>query len=145
MHNEAGDSQAVNVLLVEDNDIDAEAVTRAFKRASIPNIMLCRAIDGVEALEMLCNTHTQGDLRWRSVILLDINMPRMDGFTFLDRLRKHALLKHMVVFMLTTSGREGDRALAYSHNVAGYFLKENLASFVEMLGSYFKGNQFPVA
>lgn len=145
MHNTgAMQKPAVNILLVEDNEIDVEAVERAFKKANI-NVSLHNAFDGVEALAMLRGTDSKAKLTQPCLILLDINMPRMDGIQLLKALRGDALLKQSIVFMLTTSNRNNDRMLAYEQYVAGYFLKEDLGTFVDMLGSYCNSNQFPGA
>jgi CheY-like chemotaxis protein len=136
MHN------AVEILLVEDNEFDVEALKRAFRKAEIGN-RLHSAFDGVDALDKL-----QGPIRDASIgqpllILLDINMPRMDGFEFLDALRNDEKHKQSVVFMLTTSGHDRDRQMAYSRYVAGYFLKENLDDLVDTVKAYVRGNEFP--
>jgi CheY-like chemotaxis protein len=57
------------------------------------------------------------------LVLLDLNMPRMNGLEFLRELRLDPALKGTVVFILTTSGAEADRARAYDENVAGYMVK----------------------
>ncbi len=132
----------IDVLIVEDNDIDTEAVKRAFRRADFPNPTHI-AGDGEEALDMLRGSHGRKKLPQPCVILLDINMPRMDGITLLDELRRDDEFKQSIVFMLTTSGYEADRKSAYDKNVAGYFLKENLGALVETLKPYCRGNEFP--
>ena len=132
MHN------SVEILLVEDNEFDVEAVKRAFRKADITN-RLHSAIDGIDALGLLRSV----PMRNPPLILLDINMPRMDGFEFLDKLREDEKYKQSVVFMLTTSGHGIDRQAAYSRHVAGYFLKENLGDLVETLKGYVRGNEFP--
>lgn len=130
----------VEILLVEDNEFDIEALKRAFRKADITN-RLHSAIDGVEALELL----RKGELSNPPLILLDINMPRMDGFEFLDALRGDDAYRSSVVFMLTTSGHGADREAAYDRHVAGYFLKEHLGDLVETLKGYVRGNEFPRA
>ena len=132
---------AVEILLVEDNDFDVEAVKRAFRKAEIVN-PLHSAIDGVEALDKLRTVGGPHDKPL--LILLDINMPRMDGFEFLSVLRGDEHLRKSVVFMLTTSSYSTDRERAYENNVAGYFLKENLGDLVETLKAYVRGNEFPL-
>ncbi|MCF3639596.1 response regulator [Rhizobium sp. TRM95111] len=132
----------IDVLIVEDNEIDTEAVRRAFRRADFAN-PTHSACDGEEALDMLRGSHGRPKLPQPCLILLDINMPRMDGITLLEELRDDAEFKKSIVFMLTTSGYETDRKSAYEKNVAGYFLKENLGALVETLKPYCRGNEFP--
>jgi CheY-like chemotaxis protein len=115
------ESTVVNILLVEDDEIDVESVRRSFRRNRIANkIHLAR--DGVEALEML---RVDGDkhITRPLIVLLDINMPRMNGLEFLNELRRDEALRDLVVFVLTTSSNEYDIYEAYNLNVAGYMLK----------------------
>ena len=133
---------AVSILLVEDDEIDVEALGRAVRQAGIKS-PLHNACDGVEALAMLRGTGNHEKLAQPCLILLDINVPRMSGVHFLRELRGDEALKRSVVFILTTSGRGSDRLLAYEHNVAGYFLKENLKLLVAILHAYCQGNEFP--
>jgi len=133
---------APSVLLVEDNEIDVEAVARAFRRSGLP-CRLHSARDGVEALAMLRGDTGERAVQEPFLILLDINMPRMDGMELLKALRRDETLKQSIVFMLTTSDRDSDVAQAYEHNVAGYFLKDDLAPLIETLNPYCQGNTFP--
>lgn len=132
----------VEILLVEDNEFDVEAVKRAFRKAEIDN-RLHSAVDGIEALDKLRAPTEFTLIHQPLLILLDINMPRMDGFEFLDVLRNDDEYKQSVVFMLTTSGHDRDRQMAYSRHVAGYFLKENLDDLVDTVKAYMRGNEFP--
>ncbi len=143
MSNSTLEKNPIDILVVEDNEVDLEAVQRAFKKANI-NHPLHNAWDGVEALEMLSGKNGKEKLPQPCVILLDINMPRMDGIKLLKELRKSddECLQQSVVFMLTTSKLSGDRMLAYESNVAGYFLKNNLSELVNLLDSYCKINEF---
>jgi len=70
-------------------------------------------------------------------------MPRMDGMELLQELRADDSLKQSIVFMLTTSDRDRDVARAYEHNVAGYFLKDDLSPLIQTLSPYCQGNTFP--
>lgn len=126
------DSRMLNILMVEDDELDVMNVQRAFKKNNICN-PLWVAGDGVEGLEML-----RGDEipRERRLILLDLNMPRMNGIEFLRELRADEALKHTPVVVLTTSDAERDRVEAYNLNVAGYVLKPvTLGSFVEAMAT----------
>lgn len=138
--------QAVKVLLVEDDDGDAKAVKRAFSKAKISNPII-RAIDGVEALEILRGENGQEKIQPPFVTLIDINMPRMDGISLIKELRKDNKLKHTICFVLTTSSKEEDKIAAYDLNVAGYILKEtagqDFLKLIEMLDCYWKIVELP--
>lgn len=125
-------SKTVNVLLVEDNDVDREGLHRAFRRHRIAN-PVWDAVDGIEALAIL-----RGDGRDRIprpfLILMDINMPRMNGIELLKALRADDELSDSVVFVLTTSKRDEDKVAAYDAHVAGYIVKSDVgAGFIGMV------------
>lgn len=110
------------VLVVDDDDVALEGVLRSFKRHGVP----CRsevAVDGREALEILRGLHPRKQVDTPVIVLLDLNMPNMDGFQFLEELRSDAELKRTVVFILSTSSRDQDRSRAYDEHVAGYMVK----------------------
>lgn len=110
------------ILLVEDNKIDVMAVKRALQRRGVPNPVRV-ATDGIETLEILRGELGQPPLEQPYVILLDLNMPRMGGLEFLKEIRKDDVLKKSIVFVLTTSDDDRDKAAAYEQCVAGYFSK----------------------
>jgi CheY-like chemotaxis protein len=125
----------LNILLVEDDEVAIMAVRRAFKQGNIINPLYV-AGNGLEALTML-----RGELGQlpivpleRRIILLDLNMPKMNGLEFLQELRADSTLRHTPVVMLTTSNEEQDRIQAYDLNVAGYILKPvTFGNFVELM------------
>ncbi len=122
------------ILLVEDDDGDAKAVKRAFLREKIGNEIV-RAVDGVEALEMLRGTNGAEKIATPFIVLLDINMPRMNGHEFLRTLRADLDLAKTVVFVLTTSKAAEDVAAAYEQHVAGYIVKETAGrDFLKLVG-----------
>lgn len=120
-----GSEQTVTVLLVDDDDVDVKAVRRAFRKAKIANPMQV-ARDGVEALAILRGLEGHTALARPYIIILDLNMPRMDGREFLTELRKDPNLHDAVVFVLTTSQADEDRAASYDKNVAGYIVKSDV-------------------
>jgi CheY-like chemotaxis protein len=124
--------QMLNILLVEDDEVDVMNVRRAFKKNNIRN-PLWVAGNGVEALRVL----REGDIpQERRLVLLDLNMPRMNGIEFLRELRADEKLRLTPVVVLTTSGDERDRVDAYNLNVAGYILKPvTFANFVEAMAT----------
>ena len=99
----------LNILLVEDDEVDVMNVKRAFQKAHITNPLFV-AGNGLEALEML-----RGDEmpKQRRLVLLDLNMPRMNGIEFLRELRKDPELSATAVVVLTTSNDERDRVEVY--------------------------------
>ena len=125
----------INILLVEDDEVDVLNVKRAFKKNNITN-PLYFASNGLEALEMLRGVNKQHSAipEYRRLILLDLNMPRMNGIEFLQKLRADPSLKSIPVVVLTTSAAEQDRVKASQLNVAGYLLKPvQFAEFVELM------------
>jgi CheY-like chemotaxis protein len=122
----------VNILLVEDDEVDVMNVRRAFQKNEIKN-PLWVATNGVEGLEML---RAGGIPRDRRLVLLDLNLPRMNGIEFLRELRADPVLRLTPVVVLTTSDDERDRVNAYDLNVAGYILKPvTFKAFVEAMAT----------
>lgn len=109
----------LNILLVEDDEVDVMNVRRAFERNNVSNPLYV-AGNGLEALEMLRDGTVP---RERRLILLDLNMPKMNGIEFLQALRADPELSSAVVVVLTTSNDDQDKIDAYNLNVAGYLLK----------------------
>jgi CheY-like chemotaxis protein len=123
------EEKILNILLVEDDHVDVMNVKRAFERNRITNPLFVAA-DGIEALEMLRGGKVPDT---RRMILLDLNMPRMNGIEFLRELRRDPELQHTPVVVLTTSNDERDKIEAYNFNVAGYLLKPvTFLNFVEL-------------
>jgi CheY-like chemotaxis protein len=132
----------VKILLVEDDEIDAEALSRELKKQNISN-QVHRAASGIDALEMLRGENQRQKLEPPYVMLVDINMPRMNGLEFLKEVRKDHALRESIAFILTTSSREADVAQAYELNAAGYFLKNQMNKLIDMLNVYRHINNFP--
>jgi CheY-like chemotaxis protein len=114
--------KSITILLVEDDEVDAMNVKRAFRKLKITNPLFV-AENGLEALAMLRGDGAEKIIPRPKIILLDINMPRMNGIEFLQELRADPELKSISVVMLTTSNEERDKIAAYDLNVAGYILK----------------------
>ncbi|HEX7034307.1 MAG TPA: response regulator [Pseudomonadales bacterium] len=133
--------EAVHILLVEDDSIDAKAFIRAMEKLKIANPVV-HAKDGVEGLEKL------RQLPRPNLVILDINMPRMNGLEMLRRVREDEALRDTIVFVLTTSNDEKDKFEAYNLNVAGYMLKSDMGnSFVRavsLVDNYWKVVEFPL-
>jgi CheY-like chemotaxis protein len=126
------EEKVLNILLVEDDQVDVMNVRRAFEKNRIANPLFV-AGDGVEALEMLRDDTVP---RNRRMILLDLNMPRMNGLEFLRELRNEPALQHTPVVVLTTSNDDRDKVEAYNLNVAGYLVKPvTFINFVELMAA----------
>jgi CheY-like chemotaxis protein len=107
-------------------------VRRAFEKGGVVN-PLWVAGDGVEALEMLRGKEMPQE---RRIVLLDLNMPRMNGIEFLRAIRADPVHRVTPVVVLTTSNDERDRVEAYKLNVAGYLVKPvTLLNFVELMAA----------
>lgn len=137
----------VTILVVDDDEIDIDLMMRAFHRAKIGNPMVF-ARDGEEALEYLRGKDGARPIVERPyVVLTDLNMPRMNGLELLSELREDSDLANSIVFVLTTSDADQDRWRAYSKNVAGYILKDNVGDgflrLIGMLDHYWKVVEFP--
>jgi CheY-like chemotaxis protein len=111
--------RALNILLVEDDEVDVMNVQRAFERNHMTSALFV-AGNGIEALEML---RSKGIPKERRLILLDLNMPKMNGIEFLEELRADPELSSTPVVVLTTSNDDQDKLDAFNFNVAGYLLK----------------------
>ncbi|MDB9524878.1 response regulator [Oscillatoria sp. CS-180] len=129
--------RAINILLVEDDEVDVMNVKRAFKKSKIAN-PLFTAGNGLEALAMLRGHAGSSPVipNSRRIVLLDINMPKMNGIEFLQELRQDPGLALTPVVVLTTSDEDQDRVEAYKLNVAGYILKPvTFSSFAEVMAA----------
>jgi CheY-like chemotaxis protein len=128
----ATDNRLLNILLVEDDEVDVMNVRRAFQKNHIANPLFV-ATNGVEALEQLRGGQIPRD---RRLVLLDLNMPQMNGIEFLRELRRDPDLRVTPVVVLTTSNDERDRIEAYDLNVAGYLLKPvTFGNFCELMAT----------
>jgi CheY-like chemotaxis protein len=133
------------VLLVEDDDVDVMVVSRVFRKMQLPN-RITVAKDGIEALDRLRGQGGLPPVDKPYVILLDLNLPRMNGFEFLEELRRDPDHGAAVVFVLTTSDSERDRAEAYGHRVAGYAVKADIQRYsdlADILGAYNRAIEMP--
>ena len=138
--------EIVTVLVVEDDDVDREAVERAFRRKKIANPVVT-AGDGFEALNHLRGANGFERIARPYLILLDLNMPRMNGIEFLSELRGDAEIADSIVFVMSTSGRDADMVAAYGHQVAGYIVKteldEGFLDIVSMIDGFWRIVHFP--
>lgn len=110
------------ILLVEDDRVDIMTVQRALKKIDVSN-PLCVARTGVEALGMLRGDGFPKIEPTPSLILLDLNLPKMGGIEFLKELRADPVLSSLQVIVLTSSNEPGDRAAAFEYEVDDYIVK----------------------
>jgi CheY-like chemotaxis protein len=116
---------AIDVLVIDDDDVATESVIRGLRKSPV-RLNCLTAEDGLAGLKVLRGEHGEKSSRPPRLVLLDLNMPRMDGHEFLKALREDAALHDTVVFVLTTSNRDADRTLAYRENIAGYLVKSEV-------------------
>jgi CheY-like chemotaxis protein len=122
----------LNLVLIEDDDIDVMNVRRALERAHVTNPLFV-AHNGLEGLELLRSDKVPKD---RRLVLLDLNMPKMNGIEFLREVRKDPVLRPTPVVVLTTSDDDRDKVQAYDLNVAGYLLKPvTFVNFVDVMAA----------
>lgn len=140
------DGKLLHILLVDDDEVDVMNVQRAFKKNNIINPLYV-ASNGLEALDLLRGNDTEPIPGERRLVLLDLNMPRMNGLEFLREIRNDPNLHALTVIVLTTSDDERDKVEAYNLNVAGYILKPvTFSAFVEAmatLNKYWAINELP--
>lgn len=139
-------AEGLTIVLVEDDDVAAEAVTRSLRKMGV-DFPVVWAQDGIAALETLRATSAQSLAPRPRVVLLDLNMPRMNGFEFLQAIRNDKALQNEIVFVLTTSDDESDRIKAYHENIAGYLVKSSVgpqfSKLVTLLQSYHAAVRLP--
>ncbi len=122
------------ILLVEDDDVDAEHVSRALKKNRIVNPLYITC-NGEDALAFLRHTppyENSPEFPRPGIILLDLNMPVMNGLEFLAIIKADESLKSIPVIVVTTSREEADRVESFKLSVAGYIIKPiEFESFVK--------------
>jgi CheY-like chemotaxis protein len=119
------------ILLVEDDKVDVMTVKRALKDLNIKNQLVSTA-NGEEALEYLNNNGNNKPC----IILLDLNMPKMNGIEFLTIVKADEALKKIPVVVLTTSSQQQDIVESFKLSVAGYIVKSvDYAEFTEAIST----------
>ena len=130
------------ILLVEDNEVDAMGVKRAIKELKITN-SLEHVLNGEEALDHLRNPEKVEPC----IILLDLNMPRINGLEFLKIVKDDQFLKSIPVVIMTTSREEQDRLESFSHSIAGYMQKpvdyKCLMEMIRIIDLYWTLSELP--
>jgi CheY-like chemotaxis protein len=129
------DAPLLSLLLVEDDDVAAEAVVRGLRKHA-SDCPVVPAEDGAAALHILRGEDEGHRIVKPYLVLLDLNMPRMNGIEFLRAIRADAELRSLPVVVLTTSNDERDKVDAYNLNVAGYLLKPvTFTDFVDLMAA----------
>lgn len=137
------DQNSVEILLVEDNMVDAEITIRALKKYNMAN-HLVHLKNGKEAIDFIFATGTYAGTRDilfpPKVVLLDIQMPKMNGMEVLEKIKSDPRTKTMPVVMLTSSKEHPDIQKCYNLGVNSYIVKpvnfENFAEVLKQLGFY---------
>lgn len=113
----------VNILMVEDNYLDALLTTEILSETDRADYRVNTVKDGVEAIEYLHGLDGHENSPRPDLILLDLNLPRMNGFDFLARIKKETGLKTIPVCILTTSETQEDIEKAKELNTDCYLIK----------------------
>lgn len=131
-----------HILLIDDNRMDIELTLDAFKEARIANTIQV-AKNGQEGLDYMFGCGEYADRQkypLPNLILLDLKMPRIDGFEVLRQVKAAPILKRIPVVILTSSKEEGDRALSYDIGANSYLVKpvsfEGFAEVVRQINGY---------
>ena len=136
----------LSVLLIEDDDVAIEATKRCLDKCST-KFPLYVATNGLEGLKALRGEGPHGPLPRNLVVLLDLNMPVMNGFELLEAVRAEESLRSTVFYVLTTSDSDSDRSRAYHNIIAGYMVKSalgpQLANLTRLLENYDASISFP--
>ena len=127
--------EAIDILLVEDNPGDVRLTTEALAEAKVRNT-LAVARDGVEALQYLRHEHPFEKSTRPDIILLDLNMPRMDGREVLEEIKADPKLAAIPVVVLTTSAADEDVLRSYQLHASCYITKPvDLEQFMKVVRS----------
>jgi CheY-like chemotaxis protein len=135
-------NKTAHILLVEDNPMDVELTLDAFREAHLSNAIYVTR-NGQEALDYLFGKGKYSDPESHplpDLVLLDLKMPRIDGFEVLRQIKSTAGLKRLPVIILTSSKEEGDRAMSYDIGANSYLVKpvsfEGFLAVVRSIGDY---------
>lgn len=125
------------ILLIEDDEVDQMVVLRGLKSAGLDNAVTV-VNNGREALDRLRGVNGFELMPQPCLILLDLNMPVMNGHEFLDELRRDEALRTSIVFVLSSSDLEMDMRRCYAHNVAGYICKSSTVEDIRLLAQFIR-------
>jgi two-component system response regulator len=129
-------SRPAEILLVEDNDNDVELTRVGFKKSKLA-VNLHHAKDGEECMAFIRKEGKFADAPTPDIILLDLNMPRMDGREVLAAISKDESLRHLPVVILTTSQEEQEILKMYQLRCSSYIVKPvDLNQFIRAIQSF---------
>jgi response regulator RpfG family c-di-GMP phosphodiesterase len=132
----------LKILLIEDNMIEVMKLNRSISKLEM-NHTIIEANNGEDALKLLSNKANLPD-----IILLDLNMPKINGIEFLSILKKDDTLKYIPTIILTTSDNQSDLIACYQIGIAGYVLKplkyEEYVSKIETILAYWSINELKI-
>ena len=134
-----GTTAALEILVVDDNEDDVLLLQESF--SDVPSVNLSHiARDGAEALAYLRREGEFAGVSHPDLVLLDINMPKMNGFELLAQIKTDPKLRCIPVIMLTTSTRDEDIARSYDHGASSFVSKpvnfDTLKEIVKLLSAY---------
>jgi len=109
---------SISILLIEDDELDIISFERAIKKINLP-IQLFKAFNGTDALTLLA----ENPALIPDIIVLDLNLPKMNGLEFIQELRKGKSYDTVKIFVMTISTEDGDRQKAVELGVDGYMIK----------------------
>ncbi|HEX2549442.1 MAG TPA: response regulator [Gammaproteobacteria bacterium] len=116
-------NKSINILLIEDDEVDIKNIKYGFKDFNIKNNLII-VNNGVDALNVLYGRNGEKVLTPKpKIIILDINMPKMNGFEFLKNIQSDENFSNIPVLIVTTSEAEQDKQFAQKFKTAGYFPK----------------------
>lgn len=128
-------SAPIDILVVEDNEGDVHLTREALKRAKVSNRVHV-VTDGVEAMEFLRREGAFPDVPRPDLVLLDLNLPNMDGREVLEEMKKDPNLRTIPVVVVTSSAAEQDVVRTYSLNANAYVTKPvDLQQFLHVIGA----------
>lgn len=114
--------KVINILLIEDDSLDRIEVMRTLHKKNIVH-QLKVAKNGEEAIQLLEDGHNDVFTGRPDIILLDLNMPKMNGFEFLKKLRENEDWKDIKIFVLSTSDDHEDKAAVADMGISGFITK----------------------
>lgn len=132
-------TKSLNILLLEDDAIEVMKFNRVLNKLEL-NHKIIEANNGEQALDILKNKAIIPD-----IIVLDLNMPRLNGIEFLNILKKDEVLKYIPSIILSTSANHKDMMECYKIGIAGYILKplkyEDYVDRIQKLLDYWSSNE----